>query len=106
MQYFSDGGLKCLKVLNGVIMFLAMHNGIQTYFRTVAWQLFVYTHMYMASVILVEAYLDEVVGPGHHLRGVADHGELVNAHGFSLIIKSIHGNIGILSNTTLDKLRC
>ena len=106
MPYFSDGGLKCLKVLNGVIMFLAMHHGIQTYVRTVAWQLFVYAHMYMAPIILVEAYLDEVVGPGHHLRGVADHGELVHAQGFSLIINRYTANVGNLSNTTLNKLRC
>ena len=89
VQEISDGGRISkisVYVLNGVMMFLAVHHGIQTYVSTVAWQLFVYTHMYMAPVIRVEAYLDKVIGPGHHLRGVADHGELVNAYGFSLEI--------------------
>lgn len=71
-------------VLNGVIMFLAMGDGIQSHLCSITWQLFVYTRMHMASVILVEADLDKVVGPGYHLRGVADHGELVNAYGFRL----------------------
>ena len=89
----SHGGLTLtglevmVDVLNGVIMFLAMDHGIQSYVCSITWQLFVYTHMHMASVILVEANLDKVVCPGYHLRGVADHGELVNAYGFSLIIK-------------------
>ena len=45
--------------------------------------------MHMASVILVEADLDKVVGPGYQLCGVADHGELVNAYGFGLKLETM-----------------
>ena len=61
-----------------------MDNGVQSGLPSMARQLLVNSRVQVAIVVLVHADLDKVVGASHNLCSVADHGELVNPHGFSL----------------------